>query len=109
MNVVGGQKAPEQARLYYLFGVKDINIERATEKAKVILKLLNDHLGDRTWLEFNRPTIADLAVFPYVALAPDGQISLDDYPNILDWIERIKQLPGFIGMQGIEKPASVAV
>ena len=48
-----------------------------------------------------RPTIADCAVMPYVALAPEGGISLEAYPNIRQWIARIKALPGFIPMPGI--------
>jgi len=95
------RQGPENARLYYLFGATSINIERATEKANLILKLLNEHLSNRTWLEFERLTIADIAVFPYVALAPDGKVDLAPYPNILAWIDRIKRLPGFVGMQGI--------
>ena len=102
------RQGPESTRLYHRFKVKTINIERATDKAHLILKLLNDHLSDRTWLEFERPTIADIAVFPYIALAPDGEVSLDDYPNVLSWIERVKRLPGFIGMRNIEVPASAA-
>ncbi|MHC5719762.1 MAG: glutathione binding-like protein, partial [Nostoc sp.] len=77
------------------------------QKAEFILTQLNQHLRDRQWLEFERITIADIAVFPYVALAPDGKIALDSYPHILAWIERVKTLPGFIGMQGIEAPALV--
>ncbi|NET10250.1 MAG: glutathione S-transferase, partial [Symploca sp. SIO2B6] len=42
-------------------------------------------------LEFEHPTIADIAVFPYVALASDGKIDLSPYPNVLAWIERVKQ------------------
>ena len=102
------RQGPENARLYHLFGVKTINIERATDKAHLILKLLDDHLSDRDWLEFERPTIADIAVFPYVALAPDGEISLDGYPHVLAWIERIKRLPHFIGMRGIEASVEAA-
>ena len=96
----------ENARLYHLFGAKAINIERATEKAHLILQLLDNHLAEQDWLEFDRPTIADIAVFPYVALAPDGKISLDGYPNVLAWIERIKHLPNFIGMRHIEVPVA---
>lgn len=95
------RQGPENARLYHLFGATSINIERATEKAHLILKLLNEHLSNRTWLEFEHLTIADIAVFPYVVLAPDGKVDLAPYPNVLTWIDRIKQLPGFIGMQGI--------
>jgi len=39
---------------------------------------------------------------PYVALAPEGGISLEAYPNIRQWIARIKALPGFIPMPGVE-------
>ncbi len=95
------RQGPENARLYHFFGVTSINIERAHQKAKFILTQLNQHLQTRTWLEFERPTIADIAVFPYVALAADGKIDLDAYPNVLAWIERIKQLPGYIPMVGI--------
>jgi len=108
------RQGPELARLFYLFKANDINIERATQKSEFILTQLNQHLSqrdphtqtDRTWLEFERPTIADIAVFPYVALARDGKIDLDSYPHVLAWIDRIKQLPGFVGMIGIEVAAT---
>lgn len=99
------RQGPESARLYYLFNATSIDIERATQKAEFILAQLNQHLSDREWLELERPTIADVAVFPYVALAPDGKISLQPYPHILAWIEQVKKLPGFVGMPGIEVPA----
>lgn len=101
------RQGPESARLYYLFNATSINIDRANQKAEFILTQLNQHLRGRQWLEFERTTIADIAVFPYVALAPDGKIALDSYPHILAWIERVKTLPGFIGMQGIAAPALV--
>ena len=91
----------ENARLYYLFGATNINIERAHQKAEYILTQLDQHLSTRTWLEFERPTIADIAVFPYVALAPDGKIDLAPYPHVLAWSDRIKQLPGYIPMAGL--------
>jgi glutathione S-transferase len=96
------RQGPEHARLYHLFGAAtNINIERANQKAEFILTQLDQHLKTRTWLEFERPTIADIAVFPYVALAPDGKIDLAPYPNVLVWIERIKQLPGYVAIAGI--------
>lgn len=84
-----------------MFGATNINVERATQKAEYILTQLDNHLSDRTWLEFERPTIADFAIFPYVDLAPDGKIDLSPYPNLLAWIERVKQLPHFIPMAGL--------
>ncbi len=96
------RQGPENARLYHLFGAgTKINIDRATQKAEYILNLLNEHLSTHTWLEFEHPTIADVAVFPYVALARDGKINVDAYPHVLSWIDRIKQLPGYVPMAGI--------
>ena len=104
LSIAAGEvrQGVENARLFHLFGEgTKINIERATLKSQFILNQLNQHLRDRLWLEFERPTIADVAVFPYVALAKDGKIELDNYPHVLSWIERVKQLPNFVGMTGI--------
>ncbi|HAA29183.1 MAG TPA: glutathione S-transferase [Cyanobacteria bacterium UBA8553] len=100
------RQGPESVRLYHLFKATSINLEQANQKAEFILTQLNDHLADREWLELGHPTIADVAVFPYVALAPDGKIALDNYPHILAWSDRIQHLPRFVGMIGIEAPTA---
>lgn len=100
------RQGPETARLYHLFKATSISLERANQKTEFILTQLNNHLANREWLELGHPTIADVAVFPYVALAPDGKIDLTPYPNVLTWIERVKHLPGFVGMVGIEAPVT---
>jgi glutathione S-transferase len=69
--------------------------------AKRVFGILNDHLTDREWLELGHPTVADIACFPYTALAGEGGIDLSPYPNVLKWIERVKALPKFISMPGI--------
>lgn len=108
LSIAAGEirQGPEVARLYYLFKATSINLEQANQKAEFILTQLNNHLADREWLELGYPTIADVAVFPYVALAPDGKISLDNYPNVLAWIDRVKHLPDFVGMIGIAEPVA---
>ena len=103
------RQGPEFARRFYLLNATSINIEQANKKADFILAQINRHLQQREWLELNCPTIADIAAFPYIALAPDVKISLDKYPHILTWIERVKHLLGFVGMPGIPAPAQAAV
>lgn len=103
------RQGPESARLYYLFNATSINLEQANQKAEFILTQLNQHLADREWLELGRPTIADVAAFPYVALAADGKLSLNNYPNVVAWIKRIRQLPNFVWMAGIAAPESTTV
>lgn len=65
------------------------------------LRVLETQLTTHDWLALERLTIADVGCFPYVALAPEGGISLDAYPAVQAWLSRIKILPGFIGMPGI--------
>lgn len=93
------QHGPASARLVDKFGYA-IDKAGTLAKAARILSLLDAHLAERDWLALSRPTIADCAVFPYVALAPEGGIELAPYPNILRWIERIKRLPGYLAMPG---------
>ncbi|GAP99045.1 glutathione S-transferase family protein [Leptolyngbya sp. NIES-2104] len=101
------RQGPESARLHHLFNLTSINLELATQKSEFILTQLNHHLAQQEWLELGHPTIADVAVFPYIALSPDGKISLDNYPSVLEWLDRVKRLPGFIAMNGIEASSTV--
>lgn len=89
-----------RARRHFLFQAQ-IDLELADQTAHQILQILDKHLQERDWLECDRPTIADVACFPYVGLAPDGKISLDAYPHVVHWIDRIKKLPGYISMPGL--------
>ncbi|MBD3883179.1 glutathione S-transferase [Phormidium tenue FACHB-886] len=61
-----------------------------------LLQVLEDHLQQRQWLECGRPTIADIACFPYINLAEEGRISLSHFPSVLAWLERVRQLPNYI-------------
>ena len=88
------------ARRHFLLNAQ-LDVDLAQQKAYQTLQILNKHLSDREWLECSRPTIADIACFPYVGLAADGKISLADYPHVNGWLERIKQLPGYVSMPGL--------
>lgn len=94
------QNGPCAARLVDKFGYA-IDKAQTLQRSARILPLIESHLARHQWLALERPTIADCAVFPYLALAPEGGISLADYPNIQQWIARIKALPGFLPMPGV--------
>lgn len=94
------QNGPGAARLVDKFGYV-IDKADTLRRAARILPLIEAHLARQQWLALGRPTIADCAVMPYVALAPEGGIALETYPNIRQWIARIRELPGFISMPGI--------
>ncbi len=77
-------------------------LEPSKIRGRRSLEILNEHLASREWLACGRPTIGDIAVFPYVALAPMGNISLEPYASVQAWIERIKSLPRFIPIAGLD-------
>jgi glutathione S-transferase len=93
-------RGPNDARLHDKFGYI-LDPELARKKAHRVLGILEAHLATRPWLALNRPTIADIACMPYIALGHEGGVPLDTYPAIRAWIERIKALPGFVGMPAI--------
>lgn len=77
------------------------NLDDAQQLGRRGLDVLEQRLSGHQWLAVDRTTIADVGCFPYVALASEGEVSLEPYPNVRNWIDRIKALPRFVGMPGI--------
>lgn len=100
LSVSAGQVAfgPATARLVNVFGAK-LDHTTAKERANSLLSTLDSHLQNRQWLVGEEPTIADLANYTYIAHAPEGDVSLEPYPNVRAWLQNIENLPGFIPMQ----------
>ncbi|MDQ8936361.1 glutathione S-transferase family protein [Acinetobacter rudis] len=94
------QHGPCAARLVDLFHYS-LDKQIALTKSKHILDLINTHLAQHSWLAINRPTIADIAIYPYVALAHEGAIDLSPYAHIQAWMQRIENLPNYIPMPGL--------
>lgn len=80
------------------------DLTEAKAKGLKSLAILEMQLKEREWLVLGRPTIADISVFVYTALAPMGGISLEEYPAVQRWIGTIKELDGFIPMIGQDDP-----
>lgn len=71
------------------------SLEDGQAFGKVALDICNARLAQHEWLALGRPTIAEPACFPYIETAPEGKVALENYPNIVKWMERCKQLPGW--------------
>jgi glutathione S-transferase len=93
------QHGPNKARLVKKFGLEH-NYDQCVEQTSQILTLIDTHLVTNNWLAANRPTIADCAIYPYISVAHEGDVTIDKYPNIQAWMARLKQLPGYISMPG---------
>ncbi|MEO1082057.1 MAG: glutathione S-transferase [Pseudomonadota bacterium] len=93
-------RGPNDARLHDKFGYA-LDHVLAVQKAGRVLELLEQRLSERQWLVGDAPTIADIACFPYVALGHEGGVPVGDHPAVQSWIDRIKALPGFVGMPAL--------
>lgn len=110
LSVVAGPIAfgPARARLITVFGAP-YNAEEVIAYAHLWLKLIDQALASSAYLVGDEPTIADVAAYSYIAHAPEGNVSLDDYANVRAWLARVEALPGFVGMPrtiaGLQKTA----
>jgi glutathione S-transferase len=100
LSVAAGQIAhgPAQARLINVFKAP-YRPEEVIPRAHAILALIEAELEGRGWIAANGPTIADVALYSYVARAPEGDVDLQNYSNIRAWLNRVEALPGFVDFQ----------
>ena len=99
LSVAAGPLAsgPALARVGLLFK-RPIDLGKAQDTARALFTVMNTHLGKSRFLAGPAQTIADIALYTYTAVAPEGGIDLAPYPQIEAWLKRIEALPGFLPM-----------
>ena len=99
LSIAAGPVAfgPAAARAVQLFGRKDDCAPMIT-RANLLLSVMDQELARTPWLAGAEPTLADIANYSYIARAPEGNVSLEPYPNVRAWLARVEALPGFIPM-----------
>lgn len=101
LSVAAGKVAygPCAARLVTVFGYK-LNAEEAIARSHELLKVLNEELGDVTWIAGTpKPSVADIALYSYVDRAPEGNVDVSRYSNMGAWLRRVEALPRFFPFQ----------
>jgi glutathione S-transferase len=73
-----------------------IDIEARREAGRAVLAAMERHLEGRTHLVGERTTIADLALYAYTHVAPEGGFDLEPYPAVRGWLERVAAEPGMV-------------
>ena len=58
------------------------------------LKVIDNYLKTSNFFS-SEYSIADIAMYPYIKLSYEGEIFLDEYENILKWIERVENTDKF--------------
>lgn len=99
LSVAAGPLAfgPAAARVIELFRRPE-DPAPAIARAHQLFRVMERELSAQPWLTGSAPTLADIANYSYVALAPEGRVSLQDYPSLRAWLQRVEALPGFRAM-----------
>ncbi len=72
--------------------------ELANKRAAGIAALgaMERHLTSRTFLVAERYSLADIALYGYAHVAPEGGFDLEPYPALREWLARVAARPGHI-------------
>jgi glutathione S-transferase len=72
-------------------------IEQKTASGYRALDAMETHLdGERRFFVGDSPTLADIALYAYTHVAPEGGFDLGGYPAIRAWIDRVAAMPGHV-------------
>ncbi len=86
------------ARFWQIAGITPPSAElEATQRGgRAALAALDAHLTDHPFLVADRYTIADIALYAYTHVAPEGGFELEPYPAVRTWLARVATQPGHI-------------
>jgi glutathione S-transferase len=71
-------------------------LEERTAAGYRALDAMERHLVSRKYLVGASPTLADIALYAYTHLAPEGGFDLSGYPAIGSWLDRVAAMPGHV-------------
>ena len=97
LSVAAGEimYGPCAARLVAIFGAS-FNADEVIARAHRVLTLIDAQLAERSWIALDHVSLADVALYSYIAHAPEGGVDLTPYANVNAWLARIEALPGFV-------------
>lgn len=72
----------------------DLEAQRAS--GREALRVMERHLRDREYFVGERFTIADIALYAYTHVAPEGSFDLEPLPAVRAWLERVAAESGLI-------------
>ena len=95
MAYVGPMLGQAHQYLFYHKGKSKFAEEKSKEYTHNVYEILNTQLSKYNYL-CNEYSIADIAVWPWIARFKRHQINLEKYPNILRWYLNISKRPAVI-------------
>ena len=76
----------------------DHEVEAKRRGGERVLRALEHHLDGRRFLVGDAYSIADIALYAYTHVAPEGGFTLQPYPAIATWLARVADHPGHVAI-----------
>jgi glutathione S-transferase len=73
-------------------------VAQRTKQGYRALDALERHLESRSFLVGDAITLADIALYAYTHVADEGNFSLDGYPAVRAWLDRVAAEPGHVSI-----------
>jgi len=68
-------------------------LPKRLEQGRVALSVMESHLKTRQFFVDERYSIADITLYAYTHVAPEGGLDLTPYPSVRAWLDRVAQQP----------------
>ena len=65
-------------------------------RGNIALEVMDRHLAENQWLAAGAFTIADISLYAYTHVAPEGGFDLSRYRAVQRWLKRIESRPGYV-------------
>ena len=65
------------------------------------LRIMNQHLAQNDFFVAGRYSLADIGLYAYTHVAPEGGFELTAYPHILAWLDRVASQPAYIDIRQV--------
>jgi glutathione S-transferase len=75
------------------------DLARRREPGLAALAVMEKHLAGRRFFVDDGFSIADIALYAYTHVAPEGGFALDPYPHVREWLDRVRSQPRYVSME----------
>jgi glutathione S-transferase len=88
------------ARFWRIAGITPApeDLKAKERGGRAALEALEGRLGAHPYLVGDRYSIADISLYAYTHVAPEGGFELEPYPGIRAWLARVATQPGHVAI-----------
>jgi len=73
-------------------------------RGRAALQVMENHLATRAYFVAERYSVADIALYAYTHVAPDGGLDLEPYASVRHWLARVAAQPGCVRL--LDRPGA---